>query len=253
MGTETISSLIKAKYERTALKYSRKERQDYWLYFNLEKLKNFLNTHPIHQVIDIGCGSGALIRSLAFEYPGIQFTGIDFSKKLIEIAKSHAKTDNLQFLCRDFVEYQNHIVKELSFKDQKVLMLLIGPFEYYHHQNLFTKAVRRVWGEITQGAMIVTYHNKDMWLRSFIKGKRKQYWDEKDSLTYWGDGAKLVESEYFHFFFFDFLVTRIRWPWSHIFFLSLEKGLKRFPESVQKKISTTLLHIFQKNLEELHN
>jgi SAM-dependent methyltransferase len=249
---ESANDLVKEKYENTAPEYFRKERRRYWLDYNLEKLRTFLNTHSVQQVIDIGCGSGALIRSLASEYPGIQFSGIDFSEQLIALAQTPVSPGNLRFICADIVEYQFRILPELGLKGQEVLMLLMGPLEHYHHQDLFTKAVQKIWGEISQGTMIVTYHNKDMWLRGFAKGKGKQYWDEKDSLLFWGGDARLVRSEYFHFFVFDFLISVLQWPWFHGFFLFLERGLRKFPKGFQRRVFMALFHLFQKGSESLH-
>jgi 2-polyprenyl-3-methyl-5-hydroxy-6-metoxy-1,4-benzoquinol methylase len=249
---ETINDFVKEKYERTAHEYSQKEMRGYWLIYNLEKLRNFLDTHPIQQVVDIGCGSGALIRSLAPDYPGIRFLGIDFSEKLIEIARSLAKADNLKFTRKDIVEYQYRIAEELNLKNQKVLMLLMGPFEHYHRQDPFAKAVRRIFADISQGAMIVTYHNNDMWLRGLVKGKGKKYWNEEDSLSFWTLDAKLIQSEYFHFLIFDFLISVLQWSWFHGFFLFLEKGLRAFPKGIQKKFFVAFFHVFQKDCKASH-
>jgi len=56
-------------------------------------------------VLDIGCSSGRISFLLAKE--GTIVTGIDYSNRMIELAKTHQKQlnqSNLEFLCCDFIQ-----------------------------------------------------------------------------------------------------------------------------------------------------
>src|SRR5271157_4228469 len=62
------------------------------------------NLFGINDILDIGCGPGEWVLSVAGMYPEIQVTGIDVSKSVIEEAASHAKVrgfENAHFRIMD--------------------------------------------------------------------------------------------------------------------------------------------------------
>jgi ubiquinone/menaquinone biosynthesis C-methylase UbiE len=58
------------------------------------ELFEFIQTHPAGRAIDLGCGTGTNIITLA--KTGWQVTGIDFALRAIQIAKRKFKQQNLQ-------------------------------------------------------------------------------------------------------------------------------------------------------------
>lgn len=93
---------------------------------------NVVRTEFIHNLtqhkndlIDIGCGAGIFTESIA--KLGYQVTGIDCSKKLIDLAISHAKIDKLD------INYQNLNVQELINYKQK--FSVITCLELIEHTN----------------------------------------------------------------------------------------------------------------------
>jgi len=62
------------------------------------------NLFGINDILDIGCGPGEWVLSVAGTYPDIQVTGIDVSKTVLEEAASHAKArgfENAHFRIMD--------------------------------------------------------------------------------------------------------------------------------------------------------
>ena len=59
-----------------------------------------LKKEEFTDVLDAGCGTGAVIALLAKKYPKKHYTGIDLSTKMIEVA-SAKKTENAVFVCGD--------------------------------------------------------------------------------------------------------------------------------------------------------
>ena len=83
MKKETAQAILKLsqeEYDEFASEFSA-SRQIFW--DELQFLKE--HVHKKDRVLDIGCGNGRLID--LFENENINYTGVDFSKKLIEIAK----------------------------------------------------------------------------------------------------------------------------------------------------------------------
>ena len=74
------------------------------------ELKNY------NQVLDLCCGSGDLAILAKKIYPKIEIIGVDFSEKMINIAKKRDK--NLSFLVGD--------AKDLQFKDNQFDCVLMG-------------------------------------------------------------------------------------------------------------------------------
>ncbi|MFP4617175.1 MAG: class I SAM-dependent methyltransferase [Candidatus Paceibacterota bacterium] len=83
MKKETAEKILKMsekEYDEYASEFSN-SRQFFW--DELKFLKEYVNSG--NSVLDIGCGNGRL--SDLFKNEDIDYTGIDFSKQLIEIAK----------------------------------------------------------------------------------------------------------------------------------------------------------------------
>ena len=105
-----------------------KRRDDYVLKVisKREKTENFL---------DIGCGTGELVRAVAKK--GIRSYGVDFSENMIKIAKENAETEGINaefikshFFDFDFSEYDvisaNGIIEYLSPKELNIFFDKVG-------------------------------------------------------------------------------------------------------------------------------
>lgn len=74
---------LKATYNRIGEDWSRNHALDSWWHEGTDRFISFLK--PGASVLDLGCGGG--IASKYFVDKGFVLTGIDFSKKMIEIGK----------------------------------------------------------------------------------------------------------------------------------------------------------------------
>jgi 2-polyprenyl-3-methyl-5-hydroxy-6-metoxy-1,4-benzoquinol methylase len=75
-----------------------------------EILKSILCNLKIYyndDVLDLCCGNGLITKSISYYCKSI--SGIDFSKKLIEIAKSHNSEKNIEYICGDVNEICNFL------------------------------------------------------------------------------------------------------------------------------------------------
>jgi 2-polyprenyl-3-methyl-5-hydroxy-6-metoxy-1,4-benzoquinol methylase len=78
------------------------------------------------QVVDIGCGSGLAIHSLAKEFPQSNFTGLDLCQEPIEKAKQLAVKDNLRNL--------SYKTFDLARWNEKSVYDIITAFDVIHDQ-----------------------------------------------------------------------------------------------------------------------
>lgn len=67
----------------------------------LEKIENTKNRNSI---IDIGCGEGRLSRELCLKFPKAKVTGVDYSKRPIQLAKALNNDLNIEFTTANIIE-----------------------------------------------------------------------------------------------------------------------------------------------------
>lgn len=103
-------------------------------------------------IIDIGCGSGRLCYLLAKENAS-KVVGVDYSQKMIDIAKKFVKKKDLeekiQFECVDFfAKYET--------KEKFDISIALGVFDYLQNPEKFLDKIKRV----TKEKIIVSYPAK---------------------------------------------------------------------------------------------
>ena len=87
-------------------------------------------------VLELACGTGAVIALLAKKYPEKHYTGIDLSPKMIEVA-SAKKTENAVFVCDD--------CENLPFEDNSFDAITCSmSFHHYPHPVDFFRSCERV-------------------------------------------------------------------------------------------------------------
>ena len=107
------------------------------------------------KIIDVGCGAGRFAIPLAER--GMQVTGIDYSKKMIRMAKEYlkyyekkiGKKLNVKYLCCDFLN-------DFSVNGKYDISLALGVFDYVKYPVPLLKKMR----DVTSDFMIVSFPNK---------------------------------------------------------------------------------------------
>ena len=84
------------------------------------------------KILDIGCGGGLISEPLA--RLGGTITGIDASKKNIEVAKLHAKKSNLK------INYQDKSPEQLDSKEKFDIILNLEIIEHVENVDLYLKS-----------------------------------------------------------------------------------------------------------------
>ena len=124
-------------------------------HFNLDKSEeNFLQNLNI---LDIGCGGGLISEPLA--RLGGNITGIDASKKNIQVAESHAKQNGLK------IKYLNKSPEQLDEKEKFDIILNLEIVEHVEDVNLYIKSCQRLLKK--NGIMFTATINRT--LTSYVK------------------------------------------------------------------------------------
>jgi 2-polyprenyl-3-methyl-5-hydroxy-6-metoxy-1,4-benzoquinol methylase len=85
---------LRSTYNRIAEDWDSDHTNDQWWKEGLEKFTSLFKSQA--SVLDVGCGSG--VKSEILEKNGLKVTGIDFSEKMLEIAKRRAPMAKFQLL-----------------------------------------------------------------------------------------------------------------------------------------------------------
>ena len=109
------------------------------------------------KILDIGCGGGLISEPMT--RLGAEVTGIDASTKNIEIAKLHAKKNNLK------INYLNSEPEKLNLKNEFDIILNLEVVEHVENLNLYLESCQKLLKP--KGLMFTATLNKT--LTSFIK------------------------------------------------------------------------------------
>jgi 2-polyprenyl-3-methyl-5-hydroxy-6-metoxy-1,4-benzoquinol methylase len=89
---------LKSTYNKIAEDWDMDHTRDEWWKEGLQKFTSLLS--PGASVLDVGCGSG--VKSEILEKKGVKVTGIDFSEKMLEIARRRVPDE--EFLLVDLYD-----------------------------------------------------------------------------------------------------------------------------------------------------
>lgn len=229
-------NFVKEIYNKNAKKYSQDhEERHYWFELSKMTVAEYVNTNEVDIIVDIGCGSGILINYFASLNSQIKFIGIDYSEELIKMARINNTNKNVEFIEADFIKFGLEIFERLEIENKKVLLLVMGPFEYYEEQDLFSQTILKAWDRIIKGALIVTFHNQELFGRSIISKKSKKYWERSSALNFFRKDNCLFRVRYFSFIVFDIIASQVSLFDRALFYLDQMLSSK-MPGVISKRI-----------------
>ncbi|WP_343252647.1 methyltransferase domain-containing protein [Ligaoa zhengdingensis] len=160
-SAEELKRLTLREFNRAAAQFDNNEpsvynlcRKDY------PDILTELENEEFSDVLDAGCGTGAVLALLAEKYPEKRYTGIDLSPEMITVA-SGKNLPNVKFVCGD--------CEMLPFEAESFDVITCSmSFHHYPHPLDFFQSCKRVLRP--GGRLIIRDMTANSFLRFFING-----------------------------------------------------------------------------------
>lgn len=124
-----------------------------------QKLQHLNNAH----VLEIGCGTGYLLKKLAENNPNAHFTGVDLSQHMLQKAeKSLSACSNVQLVCDSILKLHSFNHYDIIYASYSLTMM----------QPILGEVARKMHSLLkTDGKLfIVDFHKSNMvWFESWMK------------------------------------------------------------------------------------
>jgi ubiquinone/menaquinone biosynthesis C-methylase UbiE len=137
-------SAILREYARMAPEYD--ARWSFYVRATARETLKRLPRRPIEAILDVGCGTGALLAQLAVAYPHARLAGVDASNEMLTIARQQVPTT---------IELKQGWAEELPFADKTFdLVLSCNTFHYIRQPEAALQEMVRVLRP--DGLLIIT-------------------------------------------------------------------------------------------------
>ena len=139
---------IAREFDGKADEYER-YRLGSWYIAQLQMLAQHIDHNVSGDVLDIGCGTGWLLRSLASTQPDRRYVGIDISPRMIEVARSSLPdtTSNTEFVDSDWESMDLECLSAYSFS----AIVCTSAFHYFADPE---KALAKIHGLLAENGSI---------------------------------------------------------------------------------------------------
>lgn len=155
---QLLNEFVLKSYNKIAEDFHKSRKNLFWKEFLY--LKQYLKEDI--KILDLGCGSGRMIKFLKSYIKNFEYIGIDFSEKLILIAKK--EFPEYKFIKLDILKKQ--LPFENNYFDLVLLIAVLHHIPSKNHRILILKEVKRVLKQ--DGVLFMTNWNL-LKFRTFIK------------------------------------------------------------------------------------
>ena len=121
-----------------------------WYKGHAEKIVDRLALRPGALVLDVGCGTGYLLREIVRRFPGVEGAGIDLAPAMIEQARAKAASEgmaNLRFACADWEDGNFHAARLLEGRSPSCILCV----NTLHYFAVPQAAFDKMWSLLTPG------------------------------------------------------------------------------------------------------
>lgn len=142
---------VQEEYSRLAHIYD--QRWSFYVHATIHKTIQRLDIYPHERVLDIGCGTGSLLRQLLHLFPAANYVGLDPSVEMLKIARQKLPTS---------VELQVSSAHRLPFSDESFdVIISTSAFHYFRQPTQVLQEVKRILKP--NGRLIITDWCHDYW------------------------------------------------------------------------------------------
>jgi len=158
-----------------------------FLWDDLKPLAEYVQDGEL--VLDVACGSGRLYQ--LFEKKQVQYTGVDYSKELIKIAKE--EYPKAEFFVRD--------MKKLKFPEKSFdTIFCIAAFQHIPTEEFRLQILEEMKNILKPGGKII-FLNWNLFSTWAVDKYKKFVFDEQEFMIPWrGAGGKEIGKRYYHGF-----------------------------------------------------
>jgi 2-polyprenyl-3-methyl-5-hydroxy-6-metoxy-1,4-benzoquinol methylase len=133
-------------WDKSAYKFDQQGKKNEQAYFKIiERTKKYLKTSDT--VLDFGCGTGLISNKIADKVKLIH--AIDFSSKMIEIAKNNAANHNIQN-----IDYKHSTIYDERYESGSVDVILA--FYILHLLDDYQQTIQRINNLLKPGGLIIS-------------------------------------------------------------------------------------------------
>ena len=156
-----------------------------WYKAHADLIFEALSLKPGYTVLDVGCGTGYLLRRIGRVYPEVRGIGIDLAPKMVEAAQKEASRENLSnltFVCSDW-ERPAEKVTELIEANPPSYVICANAFHYFGNPE---KALALMNTALVPGGEVIIFERAregswltDIWgfVHRFLIKDQVQFYD----------------------------------------------------------------------------
>ena len=154
-------------WEKLAHKYNNLWVQKYSLGPTRREVKKIvlplLEKNKELKILDIGCGTGQLIKEISDHYNKVNYLGIDVAENMIEVAKKNNKGKNVKFKTSSIESFENN--------EKYDIIICTHAFPYFPNKQEMIKKMAGLCNKKGQVIIVNSSTNslKDLIINFFLK------------------------------------------------------------------------------------
>ena len=154
-------------WEKLAHKYNNLWVQKYSLGPTRREVKKIvlplLEKNNELKILDVGCGTGQLIKEISDQYNKVNYLGIDVAENMIDVAKKNNKGKN--------IEFKNSAIESFESNEKYDIIICTHAFPYFPNKQEMIKKMAGLCNKKGQVIIVNSSTNslKDLIINFFLK------------------------------------------------------------------------------------
>ena len=159
-------------WEKLAHRYNNQWVQKYSLGPTRREVKKYvlplLEKNNELKILDIGCGTGQLIKEISEHYSTVRYLGIDVAKNMIDIARRSNNGER--------IEFKNVSIDDFVCEEKFDIIICTHAFPYFPHKN---EAMNKISSLCQKGGRVIIVNSSTNNLKDLIINMYVKIWTSK--------------------------------------------------------------------------